>query len=182
MRRAAALLLSLLMLLTGCGSSQPAPEPQPAPPAAAEPEQREESDRQEPDKTEDTAPALQQETDNVVYAYIGETRLTIELEDNSSAEAFYELLEQGDLTVEKSDYGGFEKVGSLGTALPTNDSRITTSPGDVILYQGSSVTIYYGVNTWSFTRLGRVQSLTEQELKTVLDAGGADISVRFSVK
>lgn len=114
MRRAAALLLSLLMLLTGCGSSQPAPEPQPAPPAAAEPEQREEIDRQEPDKTEDTAPALQQETDNVVYAYIGETRLTIELEDNSSAEAFYELLEQGDLTVEKSDYGGFEKSGFFG--------------------------------------------------------------------
>ena len=62
------------------------------------------------------------------------------------------------LTVDMSDYGNFEKVGSLGQSLPTNDQSITTQPGDVILYQGNSITIYYGTNTWSFTRWGRLKT------------------------
>lgn len=68
------------------------------------------------------------------------------------------------LTVDMSDYGNFEKVGSLGQSLPTNDQSITTQPGDVILYQGNSITIYYGTNTWSFTRLGKIENTTREGL------------------
>lgn len=114
-----------------------------------------------------------------IYAHIGDSVLKILPEQNSSAKAFAELLQTGDLTVEMEDYGGFEKVGSIGTKLPTNDERITAVPGDVILYQGSSVTIYYGVNTWEFTRIGRVQDFSPEELKTVLGEGSA--TVTFSV-
>lgn len=114
-----------------------------------------------------------------VYAHIGDEVLEIELADNSSAEAFVELLEEGDVTIDMHDYGSFEKVGSIGTTLPRNDEDITTVPGDVILYQGSNITIYYDTNTWDFTRLGKVKDLSQEELKEVL--GDGDVTVVFSL-
>lgn len=118
-------------------------------------------------------------TMNYVYAHIGDDRLDILLSDNSSADAFKELLANGDLTIEMSDYASFEKVGSLGTTLPRNDERITTEPGDVILYQGNQITIYYDTNTWTFTRLGKVQGKTQAELMSIL--GDGDVTVTFSL-
>lgn len=79
-----------------------------------------------------------------------------------------------------SDYGNFEKVGNLGTTLPRNDTRITTSPGDIILYQGSSITIYYDTNTWSFTRLGKINGVTREELLSAL--GKDSVQVTFSLE
>lgn len=113
-----------------------------------------------------------------IYAHIGQDTLTIKPENNSSAEAFIKLLRKGDLTVNMHDYGNFEKVGSIGTSLPRNDTRITTVPGDVILYQGKQITIYYGTNTWNFTRLGKVQNV--ESLKSILSDG--DVTVRFSLR
>ena len=116
----------------------------------------------------------------MIYAHFGENTLTIRPENNSSADAFLELLKDGDITVEMRDYGGFEKVGSLGMELPTNDERITTEPGDVILYQGNQITIYYDTNSWNFTRLGKVQGMTPEELRDVL--GDGDPTAVFSLK
>ena len=99
------------------------------------------------------------------------------LEDNSSAEAFTELLREGPLAVELHDYGGFEKVGPLPAELPRNDEPITTQPGDVILYQGSQITIYYDENTWTFTRLARIGSVTKEALLKALGPG--DVTVTF---
>lgn len=120
------------------------------------------------------------EDNNMIYVHIGENTLEVKLSDNSSAKAFRELLEKGDLTIEMHDYGSFEKVGSIGTDLPRNDEYITTEPGDLILYQGNQITIYYDVNSWNFTRLGRVQGLSQQELKEVL--GSSDVTAVFSVE
>lgn len=121
-----------------------------------------------------------QEETSMIYAHIGDNTLEILPADNSSAAALLELLAEKDITVDMQDYGGFEKVGSLGSSLPTNDENITTAAGDVILYQGNQITIYYSKNTWNFTRLGKVQGLSADELKTVL--GDGDVSVRFSLK
>ena len=74
------------------------------------------------------------------------------------------------------DYGGFEKVGQLDTELPRNDEQISVSAGDVILYQGNSVTIYYDTNSWSFTRLGKVKGLTESEIKDILSADSVEVT------
>ena len=87
---------------------------------------------------------------------VGGHGLLTTFEDNSSAEEFKELLEQGAMTIEMEDYGGFEKVGSVGTLLTRNDMQITMQPGDGILYQGNQITIYYGTNFWRFTRLARI--------------------------
>ena len=115
----------------------------------------------------------------------GNHTLAATLDNNSSATAFYELLKKGPLTVDMHDYGSFEKVGSLGTTLPRNDTQITTTPGDIILYQGNQITIYYDTNSWNFTRLGKVvstsstTSITQAELKKILGKG--DVTAVFEI-
>ena len=109
----------------------------------------------------------------------GKSELTAALVDNSSAVAFYELLKKGPLTVDMHDYGNFEKVGSLGTRLPRNDTQITTTAGDIILYQGNQITIYYDTNSWNFTRLGKVDGVTQAELKKILGKG--DVTAIFEI-
>ena len=104
---------------------------------------------------------------------------TATLNDNRSAEAFAALLEQGPLTVSMSDYGGFEKVGPLGTDLPRSDENITTTPGDIILYLGNNITIYYAVNSWNFTLLGHIDGATGENMREFLGKGNP--SVTFSL-
>ncbi len=117
---------------------------------------------------------------NTLYIQVGDTTLTAALIENSSTAALKELLAEGPLTVEMSDYGNFEKVGSLGTSLPRNDEQITTEPGDLILYQGNSFVIYYDTNSWSFTRLGKINDITRNELKEIL--GNGDVNVTLSME
>ena len=122
---------------------------------------------------------IQEGTDRMFYAHVNGSVLSILANDNSSADAFLDLLKAGNITIEMHDYGSFEKVGPLGAILPRNDEMITTEPGDVILYQGNQVTIYYDVNSWSFTRLGKVQDLSQSELKEILGSG--NVTVTFSL-
>jgi hypothetical protein len=109
----------------------------------------------------------------------GGKEFTAALVQNSSTESLKELLEVGPITIRMRDYGNMEKVGGLGKSLPTNDERITTAPGDLILYQGNAFVIYYAPNTWTFTRLGRINDVTQNELKTALGEG--DVTVTFSL-
>ena len=107
----------------------------------------------------------------------GNHTLTAMLENNSSALAFYELLKKGSVTISMHDYGSFEKVGSLGKTLPRNDKQITTSAGDIILYQGNQITIYYDTNSWNFTRLGKLDD--SSQLKKILGKG--DVTAVFEI-
>ena len=117
---------------------------------------------------------VETEAQSVFYITAGGSTFTADFADNSSAEAFRELLKGGALTVSMSDYGDFEKVGELGSTLPTNDEQITTEPGDVILYLGSNITIYYDTNTWNFTHLGKIRDVTD--LKSKLGEGTVEIT------
>ena len=101
----------------------------------------------------------------------GSHDLTAALADNSSAKAFAELLKKGPVTVDMHDYGSFEKVGDLPASLPRNDTSITTEPGDIILYQGNKITIYYDTNSWTFTRLGKVEGVSTAQLRKMLGKG-----------
>ena len=104
--------------------------------------------------------------------------LVIELIDNSSSRALIEKLKEGDIIVHAHDYGNFEKVGNLGFSLPTNDKRITTKPGDLILYQGNQLTIYYDTNTWTFTKLGEVVNVDGEKLKEILGKSDAILTLK----
>ena len=97
--------------------------------------------------------------------------------DTTGAQALKELLAQGSLTIEMDDYAGFEKVGALGRSLPASDVQTTAQPGDIVLYQGSQIVLFYGINSWSYTRLGKIADLSGWE-----DAlGSGSVSVTFSL-
>lgn len=107
--------------------------------------------------------------------------MTATFADNSSADAFRNLIAEAPLTVAMDDYGGFEKVRSLGYTLPANDTRITTVTGDIMLYIGSEITIFYGSNTWSYTRLGKIDgNPTRESIISVLGTGNSNVT--FSLK
>lgn len=90
---------------------------------------------------------------------VGERAFSTTLEQGEAVDALVEMLGEGPLTLELSDYGGFEKVGALGVELPTDDERTTTQAGDIVLYQGKQIVVFYGSNTWSYTRLAHVDDL-----------------------
>lgn len=155
--------------LSACGGAGAPADPGAAQTGAAETETAE---SQPPGSTESD------QEGSALKITIGDQELLATFADNSSAEEFRELLAQGPLTIEMEDYSGFEKVGPLGTTLIRNDTRITTEPGDVILYEGNQITIYYGTNSWSFTRLARIDD--PSGLQEVLGEGA--VSVTFSLE
>ena len=107
--------------------------------------------------------------------------LPVKIEDNEATKALVAALSEASITYEAHDYGGFEKVGSLGRTLPSNNSQITTQPGDVILYSGNQIVLFYGSNTWSYTCIGKMQYGSLDELKSFLKAGEGNITVTFSL-
>lgn len=110
---------------------------------------------------------------------VGGKTFTATLVDNSSTRALKALLAEGDLTIEMEDYARMEKVGPIGTTLPRNDEQISTVPGDLILYQGRYFVIYYGRNSYSLTRLGKIDNVSESELKATL--GDGDVTVTLAL-
>lgn len=131
-------------------------------------------------QTEQTTISTQIQTNNNINIHIGEHTLTATLEDNSSAAALKELIAQQDLVIDMSDYANMEKVGAIGKDLPRNDMQTTTEAGDLILYLGNSFVIYYDTNSWDFTRLGKIDDITAEELKEILGTG--DVTVTLSLK
>lgn len=176
--------------LVGCGfAGDPAEAPEEPASAATGASDEKTTDAQADESIEESVddPAKEvpmngnttREETRILGIQVGETMLTAELEDNSSAAALADLLAEGPITVNLHDYGSFEKVGPLPQSLPTNDAQITTSPGDVILYQGDQISIYYDVNSWSFTRLAHIEGATTESLLSVL--GEDDVEVVLSL-
>lgn len=118
--------------------------------------------------------------EDIMYITVGDTAMAMKLADNASAEAFRGLAASGPFTVEMKAYGGFEQVGALGESLPAADEQILAESGDVMLYQGNSVTIFYGTNSWSYTRLGKIENMDQKELMEIF--GGRDVTVTFSLE
>ena len=120
-----------------------------------------------------------QEGDNDMQMMIGETPVTVAWEDNASVEALKMLAGEG-LTVEMSMYGGFEQVGSIGQSLPRDDQQTTTTSGDIVLYSGNQLVVFYGSNSWAYTRLGHITDQTPEQMKALL--GNGDVTITLSMK
>ncbi len=99
---------------------------------------------------------------------INDTEVTVAWEDNESVKALEERVAEGTLTMQLSAYGGFEQVGAIGDTLPSSDVQTVTKPGDIVLYSGNQMVIFYGSNSWSYTMLGKITDKTEAELKELL--------------
>ena len=149
----------LATLLAGCGAS--------AQKALAENPQT-----TEPEIREETSEAMK------LYVQVGGRTFTAAWENNEAAAALQERLAQGPMALALQDYAGFEKVGPLGETLPTRNRQITTQAGDIVLYQGDQIVVFYGTNTWRYTPLAHVDDLTGWAEAL----GSGDVTVTFSLE
>ena len=108
---------------------------------------------------------------------IGNTSMEVEWESNESVEALKKLCVDGPLTIQMSMYGGFEQVGPIGQSLPANDAQTTTQAGDIVLYSGNQIVVFYGSNSWAYTRLGHIAGKSDQELTQLLGKGDVTITL-----
>ncbi|SES05161.1 cyclophilin-like fold protein [Lachnobacterium bovis] len=118
--------------------------------------------------------------DNQIRVIVGSSSFIVNLEDNETAKALRKMLADEDLTISASNYGGFEKVCQLGKTLPRNDKQITTKAGDVMLYSGNQIVFFYGANSWSYTKIGKVEASSIEKLESVLS--GSETEVILSIK
>ncbi len=109
----------------------------------------------------------------------GGATFTATLENNSSVEALKEMMKDKPLTLDMSDYANMEKGADLGRTLPQNNVPMNTKPGDIILYQGRTLVIYYDTNSWSLTPIGRIENVNAADLKKALGSG--NVTVEFSL-
>ena len=121
-------------------------------------------------QTEETTTVT--EAERSMTLKIGEREVQVTWEDNASVEDLKKL------AIKMSMYGGFEQVGSIGQAITRDDKQTTTKPGDIVLYSGDQIVMFYGSNSWSYTRLGKI-NLTEKELKDLL--GNGDVTITLSL-
>lgn len=128
--------------------------------------EQEQANKIEVEKTEDINMKL----------YIDDKEVSVIWEDNESVDVLKELAID-DLTINMSMYDGFEQVGDIGATLPSSDRRISTEPGDIVLYASDQIVLFYGSNTWSYTKLGRIEK-TKDELEQLL--GNGDVTIRIS--
>ena len=108
---------------------------------------------------------------------VGSSTFTATLAENAAVDALMEMMISAPVVIQMSDYSGFEKVGSLGTSLPASDSQTTTQAGDIVLYNGNQIVIFYGSNSWSYTRLGKIDDLSGWAEAL----GSGDVQVTFSM-
>ena len=121
----------------------------------------------------------EQEADTMVLTINGEV-VSVEWEDNESVDALMDLVSKEPLSIRMSMYGGFEQVGSIGTSLPRNDVQTTTEAGDIVLYSGNQIVVFYGPNSWAYTRLGKVTDITKAEMTELL--GNGDVTITISLE
>ncbi len=181
----------LLLTLSACGAEPPqaaAPET-PAPVAEAYAPEPEETTAPSPVETgeepqadreeQGEIPAGTEEEEKMLSMQIGETEVTVDWEENASVEALRALCQKAPLTISMSMYGGFEQVGAIGTHLPRNDVQTTTAAGDIVLYAGSQIVVFYGSNSWAYTRLGHISDQSAEDLAALLGNGDVTITLQF---
>ena len=194
---------SLSVLLAGCGNSEQAgSEPEssssvrvetsletvsPAEPETSEsqpdvivsePLQQPASSVESESQTTDRETMAEEISAMNMMVQVGGSTFTATLEENTAVDALVEMMEQDPVTIQMSAYSGFEKVGPLGTSLPASNQQTTTQAGDIVLYQGNQIVMFYGSNSWSYTRLGHIDDLTGWEEAL----GSGDVTVTFSLE
>ena len=188
--RTVSCLLVLLLSLTACGSSGAGPEAALQMDSGKTNETASANDAidtadvtENAGSTADAASAEKEENqmeEKSLKMMIGSTSVEVDWEENESVDALKMLVKDGPLTVEMSMYGGFEQVGSLGESLPRNDVQTTTRAGDIVLYAGDQIVVFYGSNSWAYTRLGHIADKTAAEMAKLL--GNGDVTITLSAE
>ena len=169
------LIITMAAFCIGCGSAQSqatsAPKPEQSPEVTPTEEMPVMGQIQD-SKTES-------EDAETMRMKINETDVEVAWEDNESVEALKELARDS-LRIQMSMYGGFEQVGSIGKSLPREDHQTTTQAGDIVLYSGNQLVVFYGSNAWAYTRLGRIVDKSASELTELL--GNGDVAITLTLE
>ena len=163
------LLLLCIFALSACAQDQDIPGP-------VDQGNAETADTQETESSDEADPDIDEET-YTMKMKINDTDVKVSWENNDSVKALSELASQGDVTIEMNAYGGFEQVGPIGTTLPSNDTSIKTHAGDIMLYTSDQMVIFYGSNSWSYTRLGKITDKSASELRELLSGRGITVTI-----
>lgn len=123
-----------------------------------------------------------QNMEDKLYVTIGGETCAVTMEENVGTQALVAALKTGNITYTADDYGNFEKVGPVGQSFPTADRQTTTSSGDLVLYGGDNICIFYGSNTWSYTRIGKFDNLSADEVRRFVKAGQGKVTVTLSLQ
>jgi hypothetical protein len=123
-----------------------------------------------------------QTMEETMYITIGEDTHTVTMEDNVGTRALVAALQTDNITYLAHDYGNFEKVGYVGQSFPTADHQTTTSSGDIVLYNGDNICIFYGSNSWSYTRIGKLDNLSADEVRRFVKAGEGEVAITLSLQ
>lgn len=110
---------------------------------------------------------------------VNNNELVVKLENNEATKELIEKLKENDITIDAKEYGGFEKVGNLGFSLTREDKTINTEPGDIVLYNGNQISVFYDSNSWNYTRIGKIINKDKNELKNIL--GNGNVTLTFSI-
>ena len=189
------LVLVLTLVTSGCGkqpvSESPTGEAESAEVSASEQSEDSTSEEQVASETESLSESFanenkvtqedtKEDTEAMMQMRIGDTLVAVEWEDNESVRALKNLCSDTPLTIQMSMYGGFEQVGSIGTSLPRNDVQTTTGAGDIVLYSGNQIVVFYGSNSWAYTRLGHI---TDQDAAGMAELlGNGDVTITISME
>lgn len=170
---ASAMLVVLVFMLASCGDNEAVADNSSLAPEVTGPGQ---TDIEiEVPSTGETSE--KEQTAMKMNVQVGTYTFTAMLEDNDAVQELMEMMQTGPVTINMSDYSGFEKVGPLGKNLTTSNSQITTVAGDIVLYNGNNIVMFYGSNSWSYTRIGKIDDLTDWT--TALGSG--DITAIFTL-
>ena len=133
-------IMSLAVLLTGCGNSEQVESNSESSSTA----QMEDTSSEAESGNAENGQVEEENSEMQMNVQVGGSTFTATLEENEAVDALVEMMEQGPVTIQMSDYSGFEKVGPLGTSLPTSNQQTTTQAGDIVLYQGNQIVMFYG--------------------------------------
>ena len=117
------------------------------------------------------------EDEKMLQMKIDDTYVEVRWEDNASVDALKELCKESEFKIQMSMYGGFEQVGYIGQDLPRDDVQTTTSYGDIVLYSGNNIVVFYGSNSWAYTRLGNIENMDQDQLRDLLSNGDVIITL-----
>ena len=178
---AGALALLLALSLSACAAHdvKSAPAEETETPAYEQTESETPAEEETPAYEQTESETSAEEETQMLQMMIGESAVAVDWEENESVEALRELCREAPLTVSMSMYGGFEQVGSLGKSLPRSDVQITTEAGDIVLYSGDQIVVFYGSNAWAYTRLGHITDRSAGDMAALLGQGDVTITLRL---
>lgn len=128
-------------------------------------------------QTDETKEDINIEEEAEMKMIIGDTEVEVLWENNATVDEIKSAVEDGPITIEMSMYGGFEQVGSFGRSFTRDDKQTTTSAGDLVLYSGNQLVVFYGSNSWAYTRLGKIQGMSDEELINLLSNGDVTMTI-----